>query len=126
MFWGRGFRWMYYATGMPEWMRAGFWPAFGRRNPYPFCRWFPWMPRGWWSGMYGPVEWTSQKLSSQTATSSAKQIPVAPIQFQPQMAKEEEIHYLEQELKALEEEKMALEQDLESIRKRINELKSQE
>jgi len=23
MFWGRGFRWLYYATGMPGWMRAG-------------------------------------------------------------------------------------------------------
>jgi len=105
---GRGFRWMYYATGMPGWVRAGFeYPAFGRGNPFPFCRWFPWLPRWWWTGAYGPV------LASQTS-----------VQFQPQMTKEQEIQYLEQELQALEEEKKALEQDLESIRKRINELKS--
>ena len=30
-------------------------PGFGRGNPYPFCRNFPWLPRGWWTGMYGPI-----------------------------------------------------------------------
>jgi len=129
---GRGFRWMYYATGMPGWMRAGLgYPAFGRGlwgwpgNPFGFCRWFPWMPRWWWSGMYGPVEWTSQGpvLASQTTQPSAQQIPVTPMQFQPQMTKEQEIQYLEQEIKALEEEKKALEEELESIRKRLEELK---
>jgi len=129
MFWGRGYRWLYYATGMPGWMRAGFgYPVFGRGNPFPFCRWFPWLPRWWWSGAYGPIEWTPQGpvLASQTTQPSAQQIPVAPMQFQPQMTKEQEIQYLEQELKALEEEKKLLEQNLESIKKRINELKSQE
>ena len=40
-FWGGGF-----------WGRGGYgWPGFGwgRGNPYPFCRAFPWMPRGWWA-----------------------------------------------------------------------------
>jgi hypothetical protein len=108
---------MFWLTGMPGWMRAGFWPG----NPFGFCRWFPWMPRWWWTGAYGPVQWTPQ-----TTQPSTQQIPVAPMQFQPQMTKEQEIRYLEQELKALEEEKKALEEDLESIKKRINELKSQE
>jgi hypothetical protein len=118
MFWGRGFRWMFWLTGMPGWMRAGFGYPFG------FCRWFPWMPRWWWTGAYGPVAWTPQGpvLASQTST---QQIPIAPIQFQPQMTKEQEIRYLEQELKALEEEKKALEEELESIRNRLNELKKQ-
>jgi hypothetical protein len=32
------------------------WPGVGRGNPYPFCRAFPWLPRGWrWSGAYGPM-----------------------------------------------------------------------
>jgi hypothetical protein len=129
MFWGRGYRWMFWLTGMPGWMRTGFgYPAFGRGNPFGFCRWFPWMPRWWWTGAYGPVQWTPQGpvLASQTNQPSTQQIPVAPMQFQPQMTKEQEIQYLEQELKALEEEKKALEEDLESIKKRINELKSQE
>ncbi len=24
---------------------------FGRGNPYPFCRFYPWLPRRWW--LYG-------------------------------------------------------------------------
>jgi len=33
MGWGRGaFGW-------------GAWPG----NPYPYCRYFPWLPRGWWA-----------------------------------------------------------------------------
>ena len=42
--------------------RGGFgrgisWFGWGRGfgNPYPFCRWFPWLPRWWWTGIYGPV-----------------------------------------------------------------------
>jgi len=31
------------------------WPGWGRGNPYPFCRWFPWLPRWWWSGIWGPI-----------------------------------------------------------------------
>jgi hypothetical protein len=30
-------------------------PFAGRGNPYPFCRNFPWLPRGWWTGIYGPI-----------------------------------------------------------------------
>ncbi|RLG56711.1 MAG: hypothetical protein DRN88_03855 [Candidatus Hydrothermarchaeota archaeon] len=26
-----------------------------RGNPYPFCRFFPWLPRWWWTGIYGPI-----------------------------------------------------------------------
>ena len=39
----------------------GFWPGFGPGrgmglgNPYPFCRNFPWLPRRWWTGMYGAI-----------------------------------------------------------------------
>ena len=35
---GRGFGWGY--------------PGWGRGNPYPFCRFYPWLPRRWWA--YGP------------------------------------------------------------------------
>jgi hypothetical protein len=39
----------------------GFWSGFGpgrgmgMGNPYPFCRNFSWLPRWWWTGMYGPI-----------------------------------------------------------------------
>ncbi|WP_369017993.1 hypothetical protein QBE54_09685 [Thermatribacter velox] len=28
------------------------WYGRGRGNPYPFCRNFPWLPRGWWAMPY--------------------------------------------------------------------------
>lgn len=29
--------------------------GWGRGNPYPYCRNFPWLPRGWWAyGNYSP------------------------------------------------------------------------
>ncbi|RLI39742.1 hypothetical protein DRO69_13920 [Candidatus Bathyarchaeota archaeon] len=31
-----------YSYAYPYWLR-------GR------CRWFPWLPRWWWSGIYGPI-----------------------------------------------------------------------
>jgi hypothetical protein len=55
---GRGF-WRWNAMGMagPLGRYAGYW---GRGNPYPFCRRFPWMPRGWWAvpsyGPWGPYQ----------------------------------------------------------------------
>ncbi|MDI6885515.1 MAG: hypothetical protein QMD22_04045 [archaeon] len=33
----------------------GLGPGRGMGNPFPFCRRFPWMPRWWWTGMYGPI-----------------------------------------------------------------------
>ncbi len=47
---GRGFLGLGYGTG------RGF-RGFGRGmgNPHPFCRFFPWLPRRWWTGMYGPM-----------------------------------------------------------------------
>ncbi|MCD6521919.1 hypothetical protein J7K56_04045 [Candidatus Calescamantes bacterium] len=33
--------------------RGGWWYGWGwRGNPYPFCRWFPWLPRWWWATPY--------------------------------------------------------------------------
>jgi len=33
------------------WPGGAFWFGWGRGfgNPYPFCRWFPWLPRWWWA-----------------------------------------------------------------------------
>ena len=53
-FWGRGFwKWGMFGYSYPGY---GYFPFFwGRGNPFPFCRWFPWLPRWWWTGIYGPV-----------------------------------------------------------------------
>jgi len=33
--------------------------GLGRGNPYPFCRCFPWLPRGWWTS---PQAYGEQQL----------------------------------------------------------------
>ena len=49
------------ARGRGKGFGRGFWSGFGSGrgmgmgNPYPFCRNFPWLPRWWWTGMYGPI-----------------------------------------------------------------------
>jgi hypothetical protein len=69
-------------------------------TPYAYlywrCRWLPWLPRWWWTGIYGPITWTPYG------------VPVLP--------KEQEIAMLEDHAKFLEEQ-------LVEIRKRIEELK---
>ena len=54
--WGRG---MGFGPGMGRGMGfgrgMGMGMGWGRGNPYPFCRFYPWLPRRWWaygSGYY--------------------------------------------------------------------------
>ncbi|MCD6478533.1 MAG: DUF5320 domain-containing protein [Candidatus Diapherotrites archaeon] len=95
---GRGFRWMYYATGMPGWMRYS-----GGYGNYWRCWRFPWLPRGWWTGIYGPVQWTPQgpQIVSDNQSMQAQ---------------------LEEQAKAIEQEIANLQNELAEIRKRIEEL----
>ena len=137
-FWGRGYRWMFRLTGLPGWLRgfgggfgfAGFgrgaWMGF-RGNPFWNCRWFPWLPRWWWTGIYGRVIWTpqgpvleGQNPNPQTGAAISGTPATIAQNFQ---SKEEEIAYLENELKAMEEEKKWLEREMEQIRKKLEELK---
>lgn len=68
MWWGRGYRWRFWATGIPGWAVGAAW--------VPWCWRFPWLPRGWWSGIYGPVEWTAQgpQLKAEDELAVLKQI----------------------------------------------------
>ena len=54
--WGRG----WFGPGR-AWGFGWFGPGRGRGNPYPFCRFFPWLPRRWWAwgpwGAYRPGPW---------------------------------------------------------------------
>lgn len=47
--WGPGMGW----GGWFGWGR-GLGMGWGRGNPYPFCRFFPWMPRRWWAWGVSP------------------------------------------------------------------------
>jgi ferredoxin len=33
------------------WFGRGYW-GWGRGNPYPFCHFYPWLPRRWWATPY--------------------------------------------------------------------------
>jgi hypothetical protein len=77
--------------------------------PYPYeypylgwsrCRRFPWLPRWWWTGIYGPIQ----------------PYPTPSPQGIPPIFKEEKIVMLEDETRMLE-------QKMELIRKRLEELK---
>jgi len=46
-FWWRGAYSPYLYGGMPYPVWGG-----GRGNPYPFCRFYPWLPRRWWAYGY--------------------------------------------------------------------------
>lgn len=132
------------ATGMPGWMRSAYgYPAYGgfsgygrpayggrgRGNPYPYCRFFPWLPRRWWSGMYGPVQWTSQgpMLGSQTQTTPTGQYPsTPPMNFPPMTPYGSPTQSMTPtaptDATALRQQKQMLEQQLESLEQQLKEL----
>ena len=136
---GRGYRWMFWLTGLPGWARFGYpgyypaytyyptytWPGFGW---FWRCRWFPWLPRWWWTGMYGPVQWTPQGpvLASQAPTTQTQPTQTQwSFQLPSQPSKDQEIQWLREELKALEEDKKAIEQRMKEIEERLKELEKQ-
>jgi hypothetical protein len=48
---------------------VGYGRGLGRGNPYPYCRFYPWLPRRWWAtgiNPYGytaaPGQWSAQGL----------------------------------------------------------------
>ena len=69
----------------------GFWGWHG--NPYSYCRWYPWLPRWWWTGLYGP-------MSAYT------------------MPKEQEITLLQDEVKMLEQTLVDVRKRLEELQKK--------
>jgi len=68
---GRGY-------GMGRGRGAYAWPG----NPYPYCRNFPWLPRGWWrTGVYGSYPgWTDYSRAPNYGGYRTYPYPVAPYQ----------------------------------------------
>ncbi len=50
---GRGFGFGY-GFGRGFGYGRGYWPG----NPTPYCRAYPWLPRGWWKWGYAPEEFS--------------------------------------------------------------------
>ncbi|MDI6639601.1 MAG: DUF5320 domain-containing protein [Methanocellales archaeon] len=103
---------------MPIYGRGrGFWgPGFGMGFGFGlgFCRWFPWMPRWWWTGMYGPITPYGYVAAAPTPPTGGYLYDLwgAPIAIPK-----------EQEVAMLEEQARFLEQQLDQIKKRLEELR---
>ena len=100
------YRWMYYATGMPGWMRFGFSPGWIGRSPTGLGPCATYMMTGRWPMPYNVPGFPA----------TGNNVPQPP--FFPYASKE-------QELEMLEEQSKALTAQVEAIRKRIEELQSE-
>jgi len=98
---GRGYRWMYYATGLPGWIRFGFSPGWGGLPP---------------AANYLIQSGQLPQFMSFLQQRTIGLGPMQGIQQFPQMTKEQELKFLEQQASILE-------QQLNEIKKRIDELK---
>ncbi|UYZ39683.1 MAG: DUF5320 domain-containing protein [Candidatus Methanospirare jalkutatii] len=98
---GRGYRWMFYLTGRPGWLRFGFSPGWLGRSPTGLP------PTATYLMQTGQlprfVSWMKEQWKQPPTTTAAP-------------TKEQEISMLESEAKFLEEQ-------LQQIRKRLDELK---
>jgi len=81
-----------FGMGPWGWYMAPYTYGWGR------CRWFPWLPRLWWTGMYGSIT------------------PWATPYGAPTMPKEQEIAALEDEVKFLEQQLQETKGRLEELR----------
>ena len=82
--------------------------GIGGGNPYPNCRFFPWLPRRWWAYP------TTSQLN--LASSQPTNIPVILPKSTPGYSKKQEIEMLTQQTQILENQ-------LKSLKKRLEELK---
>jgi len=135
---------MPFGMGPYGWMGIFGYPYWGWR-----CRWFPWLPRWWWTGIYGPitpftgapwmpyspyssyaltaVPWTAfyapyYMSSYGTYAPPTTAMPNVAYPF-PYLAGAEAPQIpREQEIEMLESQAAALQQQLDQIRKRLEEL----
>ncbi len=119
---------MYYATGLPGWMRFGFSPGWIGRSPtglgpcasYLMTGQWP-MPWGMPWGQMAPPASSNVPATSQDQAFLPQTLPSAPMGwFNPMAAipKEQQVQMLEEQAKALEEQ-------LQEVKQRIEELKTE-
>ncbi len=121
-----GYRWMYYATGLPGWMRFGFSPGWIGRSPNGLGPCATYLLTGQWpapvpslpfTGTYPSVAGTYPALGGTLPVS-----PTAPVAGAlgtlGNVPKEQQVSILENQAKLLEDQ-------LKAIQKRLSELKSE-
>lgn len=103
---GHRHRYMYYATGLPGWMRFGFGPGWIGRSP---------------TGLPPTAQYLMQTGQLPQVMSYFQQQTPAPLQAPmqiPEITKEQEVQILENQAKILEKQ-------LEQIKKRLDEVKKE-
>lgn len=112
---GRGHRWMYYATGLPAWMRFGFSPGWVGVSPYGLGPGATYLTTGQWPTPQAQAYWQAMP-SGQVPYPypGAGYIPG----FVPPMRPEDEIEMLKDQAEMLNDE-------LNGINLRISELEKE-
>ncbi len=106
-----GYRWMYYATGLPGWMRFGFSPGWIGRSPTGLGPCATFLLTGAWGTPQAQAFWDA--IRSGNAPTPWGWTPVAG------MSKEEQLQFLRQQADMLSNQ-------IEMINKRISELEKEE
>lgn len=116
------YRWMYYLTGLPGWMRFGFSPGWIGRSSTGLGPAASYLITGQWPTPQMQAYWQAFQTGqvpypiygAPVGTIGSVQTPVG----YPQMSSEQELTYLKQQAEFLEDQ-------LEGIRKRIGELEGE-
>ncbi len=90
----------------------------GRGNPYPFCRWYPWLPRRWWAY---PSSW-NMPWSRYPGVPTMYGYPGVPPMYGYPGSIAPSMNPPAQEKQMLEEQLKFLEEQLKIIQKRLAEL----
>lgn len=111
-----GHRNMFYATGLPGWMRFGYSPGWGGMPPgAQYLQQTGQLPQA--------MNWVSQQANSQPAqTFQTTQQPVQPQQALPQVSAQPS---REQEIRMVEDQIKTLENQIAQIKARIDQLRGQ-
>jgi hypothetical protein len=119
---GRGYRWMYYMTGLPGWMRLGFSPGWSGVSPYGLGPAAQYLLYGTWPTPQMQALWQSGQISGYTPYPGYP-MPGFPTPYDPwgmaQITPEQEMNMLKAQAQDLE-------RQLKEIRSRIAELEKKE
>ena len=113
-----GYRWMYYATGLPGWMRFGFSPGWIGRSPTGLGPCATYLLTGQWPTPLPQVPLTG------TYPSVGPAVPVTPLAPGAGALGALGATTKEQQVSILENQAKLLEDQLKAIQERLNELKS--
>ncbi len=111
---GYRYRWMFYLTGLPGWLRFGFSPGWLGRSPTGLPPTAQWIISSGLLPQYLAYLRTAAPAVTPPAPTAPAAAPVVPTAF-PAMPKEQEKAILEQQMKALQAQ-------IDAIRKRLEEL----